>query len=1195
MERRNDNWELILSAFPRAGSDNHQKTDKDFQGSLKIDDLMTPLVGSLPFDDILLVSQEGTIVYQSKKTGPQFMTLSALLQSQITETAPAKSAAEKQAGGAGPAKTEPKTKPETRGGPIDENADPSWRARSMHMTEVMLAGTKYKLFLQPVLVSTFIDAATEEEPASEWVLAGMKSSASVDWEALSLSYTFFIWFTFLFFVIWASYKVLKIIFMNQREHLHLRELGSLGLSLVLLAAVLTFSLLQLDFHLNDDTEAQLHRVGGTLSKNIHDELRQMADQLTEWCGVAANGKDNLGDDLGKVARNGKPGSKDPQEVIRNMNAEGKPLARADIESTPEPTKYPYVNNAFWTDDDGHQIVKWSTIQYVTPMIDVSQLPIYGQAASYLEGNKSAFHFVSIMPPNKLEYLATLGMNTSVCTNERLKDTIPDDIAEGSAFLTAQPLSLIDPILPYGFSFALVDQTGAVVFHSDKSRNGRENFLVESDGNQELYAAIFGQGSRRAMSIKYRGKDYRALVLPVWGVSQAPWSLIVFRDLSSVRTLNLQVMTLAATLLFLILGLPVVIIAIWRAARRPRFAPEWLWPNRDRLRTYVYLLFLYGSLIGLFVLAVSWASTEQVVMACVVFPYAAILLTVWCVRATAPAVGLHRGRKPGLLSAAAAASAGVLLVAAAAYRKGFLIGAAPLLERPRQYLNALVDRWSSDEPHADGRRRRESFAYRKCYLGAVLLLLVFLGVFIPMALFRASLNVERRLAIKQSQRHLATELAERWRRVVAEKTKEQMSEAAWCAYQQKPGCTEAGSPWAWIASDVVGPDGKLPVEGHKVVSNELYSAAFRRLLYWSQHDYNESAAETLGVLDDRGHGVDWAWDDEESTISLRWHGAHPSPLGDSGHGDPFAAHDDLVLRTVVPGIPLAGCGHVRGHGRRAAAGHGRDLMGARVEGVPVRRGPVENDRGAAGGRITTGGEECIDSPAAGLEVGIGRGQADSRCGGTRDRSEMGRNAESGEHPAQAPDRDPAIRIHGERSGTRSSERGAPRSGVEAERRAVRGGDDRAGIDRGLPAEISGSGGDRSARRAFLLAGAVRGSGAGPDLERVRPHGGSLAAGSATGEGSAIGSGTVGGHHRYRNTGARRWVLPDDLERMHQGPEIRAFATGGRRAVESDEWESDPATGSKGTDHEGSAVPDHERELPAVPGVGHAPVAESGVAE
>ena len=118
------------------------------------------------------------------------------------------------------------------------------------------------------------------------------------------------------------------------------------------------------------------------SKNIHDELLQMTNQLTEWCGVdAKSNSPDLQHDLGKVASNGKPGSKDPQEVIRNRNAEGKPLAGADIETTPKPTKYPYVNNGFWTDDDGHQIVKWSTIQYVTPMIDVSQLPVDAQAAS----------------------------------------------------------------------------------------------------------------------------------------------------------------------------------------------------------------------------------------------------------------------------------------------------------------------------------------------------------------------------------------------------------------------------------------------------------------------------------------------------------------------------------------------------------------------------------------------------------------------------------------------------------------------------------------------------------------------------------------------------------------------------------------------------------------------------------------------
>ena len=29
-----------------------------------------------------------------------------------------------------------------------------------------------------------------------------------------------------------------------------------------------------------------------------------------------------------------------------------------------------MENTFWTDDDGHQIIKWSAGPYVTPMIDV---------------------------------------------------------------------------------------------------------------------------------------------------------------------------------------------------------------------------------------------------------------------------------------------------------------------------------------------------------------------------------------------------------------------------------------------------------------------------------------------------------------------------------------------------------------------------------------------------------------------------------------------------------------------------------------------------------------------------------------------------------------------------------------------------------------------------------------------------------
>ena len=111
---RDGRWVLEFDAFPDPAD------PTDYRGSLVLEDLFQPLVGSLPFDDILLASENGDIVYQSKKNGPEFTTLAALL--------------ENQAGSAGkkPAANPPGTAPK---------ADPV----SIHMTDVVLAGTSYKL------------------------------------------------------------------------------------------------------------------------------------------------------------------------------------------------------------------------------------------------------------------------------------------------------------------------------------------------------------------------------------------------------------------------------------------------------------------------------------------------------------------------------------------------------------------------------------------------------------------------------------------------------------------------------------------------------------------------------------------------------------------------------------------------------------------------------------------------------------------------------------------------------------------------------------------------------------------------------------------------------------------------------------------------------------------------------------------
>ena len=232
----------------------------DYRGSLTIEDLIQPLVGSLPFDDILLASQNGEIVYRSKKNGPEFTTLAALLENQIG------SDGKKLA--ASPAGTVSKTDP-----------------ASIHLTDVVLTGTSYKLFLQPVLIDTFSDDPAQPEEQHTWTLCGLRSSANLEWEALAISYTVIIWLTVGLFAVFMGGPILKLFLMNNRERLRLRELGFLGLFLILLSGIFTLAGLQAAyFHSNDDnTEGQLKQLSENLAADIHLELQLMRKQLLELC------------------------------------------------------------------------------------------------------------------------------------------------------------------------------------------------------------------------------------------------------------------------------------------------------------------------------------------------------------------------------------------------------------------------------------------------------------------------------------------------------------------------------------------------------------------------------------------------------------------------------------------------------------------------------------------------------------------------------------------------------------------------------------------------------------------------------------------------------------------------------------------------------------------------------------------------
>ncbi len=887
VQRRGNRWELLLTA-------RHVEVDKYYYTErLDLDTLLKPLVGSLGFDEILLVSEEGNVVYQDKKAGPQFTTLTSLLQTRTGVVEP-KSASSTTEGQRAAVKNEARIDHE---GSVKPNADPAWRTTSNNPTEVVLAGSRYKLFLQPVLLDTFNDGPKQDTAAQEWVLCGLKSSSTLEWQALSISYIFIIWFTALFFAISMAGPVLKIVFLNNRERLRLRELGFLGLFLVLLTSVLTLSAFQAAaFSANDATDSELEQLAATLSNNIHNELKEMLGQLVDWCKSS-----QLRDDLDAAGA---------KEVVRNAN---QPLYKDAIKPTPEARTYPFINNAFWTDDDGHQIVKWSTSGYLTPMIDISQLPIYSHARSmYLDGSGPAFHVDSVLPPNKLDYVAAITTSTEDC-NSTLPETIRGDVRGGSAFLTSQPLSLIEPILPLGYGFALIDRSGMVLFHSDKTKNLRENFHLESDRSRQLYAAIYGHAMKRSLPIKYLGADYMARVVPIPGISQSPWSLVVYRDVTSVRTTNLQVMTMATTLLLMLLAGPVLVVAISTASRRPLFAPEWVWPNPGRMSTYLYQLGLYTSLIILFLLLGFSGSGEQTVVACLAVIYMALILTWWCLRvfpSSKAEAGHNNWLAPAVCSALALICFSLVLIIQWSRLNSliyllvfFLITVFSLLNGPRHRLINRLNHWvPSGANTADGANNPTNglLTYRTCYGLTVLLLLFLIGVLMPIALFRSSLNIERRLGRKQAQLHVASALSQRLLLIGQQCEDHEMGGAA-C----EKLANEDREAWSRIVLDpLVDTSSRLPIEPHQDPgkNDELYSPWFQALIYALHHDYNEDAAEMLGVIGDRtaekasSASSEWYWTNEGPDVQLRLHGVHPLRPDDHQNGD---KEKDLLIKSPAP--------------------------------------------------------------------------------------------------------------------------------------------------------------------------------------------------------------------------------------------------------------------------------------------------------
>jgi len=188
---------------------------------------------------------------------------------------------------------------------------------------------------------------------------------------------------------------------------------------------------------------------------------------------------------------------------------------------------------FWADSLGQQKIKAQVGNEATLFNDVSARKYFkifkNNKAYMLPGYDSLFF--GLEPINSW---ADGEFRIIISKESRLK--------HGSvvALATKMP-SVTNTILPPGFGFAIIDDTGNVQLHSDMNRNLRENLIKKMSPSRPVKEAIASRQSAYFNDMRFYGKTNAVNITPI---SKIPFFLVTFYDKGYIVPIAMRIFTFA---------------------------------------------------------------------------------------------------------------------------------------------------------------------------------------------------------------------------------------------------------------------------------------------------------------------------------------------------------------------------------------------------------------------------------------------------------------------------------------------------------------------------------------------------------------------------------------------------------------------------------------------------------------------------
>lgn len=259
------------------------------------------------------------------------------------------------------------------------------------------------------------------------------------------------------------------------------------------------------------------------------------------------------------------------------------------------TKSLSIYQIFWLGtEDGIEKFNWNAADYNGPPTNFSKRSYYKKQRNPTE-DYSIEQVISW----------TTGLFRTIISSRSKIDT------SRIACLSFPLLPLNKPVLPGGYSFAITDINGEVLYHSVDVLNLNENFPDETSDQGFIRSAIRSHSAHH-FETRYKGSETMVFVRPVSFDGFRYWVLVTYdKNFEAAKDTGAFTFTLVMLLVFFLIVFLQMLIVVWVSAKKSRLnvfrlETDWIWPRPSQHKVYqfasIHHVYIFVLLIGFYYLA-----------------------------------------------------------------------------------------------------------------------------------------------------------------------------------------------------------------------------------------------------------------------------------------------------------------------------------------------------------------------------------------------------------------------------------------------------------------------------------------------------------------------------------------------------------------------------------------------------------------